>query len=86
MRYQARSLTWHGQAFRFEWIKHRNRRKPDCAWAVSRRGEFIGTMSCSPEITTREFDLRCHEWLVDLFTSPLGRHAPSNRSDSAQPY
>jgi hypothetical protein len=35
-------------------------------WAVSRRGEFIGTMSCSEEITTRDFDVRCSGWLGDL--------------------
>jgi hypothetical protein len=69
MRHQARSLTWQGQAFRFERTKLNDQRRLDCAWAVSRRGEFIATMSCSAEITTREFDLRCHQWLADLFTS-----------------
>jgi hypothetical protein len=53
--------------FRFERIEYKDRRKMDCAWAVLRRGEFIGTMNCSQEIPTREFDLRCHEWLSDLF-------------------
>jgi hypothetical protein len=68
MRYHSRSLRWQGQAFRFERIDRVSRRSPpDCTWAVSRRGEFIGTMHCPQEVSTKEFDLRCGEWLEDLF-------------------
>jgi hypothetical protein len=35
-------------------------------WAVSWRGEFIGTMPSSPKETTKEFELRCIRWLSDL--------------------
>lgn len=35
-------------------------------WAVSRPGEFIGTMHCPPEITTREFDIHGTQWLAEL--------------------
>jgi hypothetical protein len=34
---------------------------------VSRGGEFIGTMPCSPEVTTQDFDVRWLHWLADLF-------------------
>ncbi|MGH7516889.1 MAG: hypothetical protein ACREOC_05400 [Gemmatimonadales bacterium] len=39
-------------------------------WAVSRHGEFIGTMPSAPEETTKEFELRSIRWLADLL--PLG--------------
>ena len=67
MRYRTRSLAWHGQAFRFEQIKVPPQRFQDCTWAVSRQGEFIGTMNCAEEITTQEFDHRCNQWLAELF-------------------
>ena len=38
-------------------------------WAVSRNKEFIGTLPLRPEETTNEFEVRCTEWLKDLFGS-----------------
>jgi hypothetical protein len=35
-------------------------------WAVSRSGEFIGTMACPPEVTTKDFDVRGLRWLGEL--------------------
>jgi hypothetical protein len=61
-------LIWQGQAFRFERITSRTQPPPECVWAVHRRGEFIGTMNCSTEVTTREFDRRCTQWLGELFS------------------
>jgi len=59
------SIPWSGQSFRFErfpaWESG-----PEALWAVSRSSEFIGTMSCDEEITTREFEVRCERWLADL--------------------
>jgi hypothetical protein len=59
------SIPWSGQSFRFErfpaWESG-----PEALWAVSRASEFIGTMSCDEEITTREFEVRCERWLADL--------------------
>jgi hypothetical protein len=69
MRYRTRSLAWHGQAFYFERIRPPSQRFHDCTWAVSRQGEFIGTMNCADEITTNEFDRRCHQWLAELFST-----------------
>jgi hypothetical protein len=68
MRYRTRSLAWHGQAFHFEPIKAPYQRFHGCTWAVSRHGEFIGTMNCDEEITTSEFDHRCNQWLAELFS------------------
>jgi hypothetical protein len=71
MHHGTRSVRWSGQSFRFErfpaWESD-----PDSLWAVSREGEFIGTMSCDGEITTSEFEVICQRWLTDL----LGARAP----------
>ena len=66
MRESPRVVVWRGQEFRFERLKnggHRADRDP--LWAVSRHGEFIGTMPCAQE-TTKEFDVRSIRWLADL--------------------
>lgn len=68
MRYPTRSLAWHGEAFHFERIKPPQPYVKDSTWAVSRHGEFIGTMNCAEEITTSEFDRRCSQWLSELFS------------------
>ncbi len=67
MRYGTRSLAWHGEAFHFERISLPQQHLKDSTWAVSRHGEFIGTMNCADEITTNEFDHRCNQWLAELF-------------------
>lgn len=69
MRHRSRFVSYAGQAFSFERL---NGEKSGLTWAVSRRGEFIGTMTCTDEITTNEFDVRCTAWLQDL----LGTRSP----------
>lgn len=65
MREGPRIVTWRGAQFSFERLKNGGDRSP--VWAVSRRGEFIGTMPCaSHEETTKEFDVRCVGWLATL--------------------
>jgi hypothetical protein len=67
MRARSRSLTWRGQTFRFQYLSSTAVPRSDAAlWAVSRAGEFIGTMPCSPEVTTKDFDLRGIHWLAEL--------------------
>ena len=65
MRYHIRSITWHGEAFQFQQLPV-DRVDTPVQWAVRRHGEFIGTMPCSPQVTTKEFDVRCTRWLRDL--------------------
>jgi hypothetical protein len=65
MRYRTRSITWHGEAFQFQPLPAARGDDPE-QWAVRRHGEFIGTMPCSSQVTTRDFDLRCHRWLGEL--------------------
>jgi hypothetical protein len=68
MRDGTRSLAWRGQAFRFQRLI--SDPQVDALWAVWRRGEFIGTMACSSEVTTKDFDLRGTRWLAELLDAP----------------
>jgi hypothetical protein len=75
MHARTRSLIWHDQAFRFQYLPAPDRDSETSLWAVSRKGEFIGMMACSPEVTTRDFDLRGLQWLGELLgTSEAGRN------------
>lgn len=69
MRYRRRSVSYAGQPYSFERIERWESGTKRIIWAVSRRGEFIGTMNSTEEITTKEFDVRCTQWLAEL----LGR-------------
>ena len=67
MRYRTRSIAWEGQHFQFQRLRPKDSLVEQAAqWAVSRRGEFIGTMPCPEQVTTSEFELRCFRWLADL--------------------
>jgi len=75
MRHLSRSIIWHDEAFHFERLQSTAPASDAPLWAVSRGGEFIGTMPCSPEVTTGDFDVRCLRWLSELLgTHPSGRH------------
>jgi hypothetical protein len=76
MHHHTRSLTWRGESFRFEHLQSRGISSDPPQWAVSRRGEFIGTMSCGGDLTMEEFDRRCVGWLREL----LGPARRSTRS------
>jgi hypothetical protein len=69
MRHHTLSITWHGQAFHFELLNSRASSKETPLWAVSHKGEFIGTMPCSPEVTTKDFEVRGLRWLGELLGS-----------------
>jgi hypothetical protein len=71
MTYRGRSITWHGQAFHFERMQPKESTGDPSMWAVSRGGEFIGTMPCSPEVTTKEFEVRGLCWLGELLGPPV---------------
>jgi hypothetical protein len=66
MRHRNQSISWHGQVFHFERLNPKASSGETPLWAVSRRGEFIGTMPCSPEVTTKEFVVRGLRWLGEL--------------------
>jgi hypothetical protein len=68
MRHSIHCVIWGHRAYRFERFSTR-RGAETSEWAVCRGLEFIGTMSCSADLTTGEFDVRCSAWLTDL----LGR-------------
>ena len=71
MRHHSQSLTWHGQAFHFERLHPKASNGETPLWAVSRRGEFIGTMPCSPEVTTKDFEVCSLRWLGELLGASL---------------
>ena len=76
MRWRTRSITWHGQSFRFQLLALPENPETDTGqWAVHRSGEFIGTMPCSSEVNTRDFDVRSMRWLTELLGNAVGRHA-----------
>jgi hypothetical protein len=67
MRYNTRSIAWHGQDYHFEKLERGTSSGHQTAeWAVWRRGEFIGTMPSETEESTKEFELRCTRWLREL--------------------
>ncbi len=71
MRQGPRTVRWRDREFCFEPFRGRDSwSETSPVWAVSRHGEFIGTMPSAPEETTKEFELRSIRWLADLL--PLG--------------
>ncbi len=66
MRYRTRSVSWHGQTFRFQCLRPKDNANDPPDWAVSHGQEFIGMMPCTLEVTTKEFDMRCAQWLAEL--------------------
>jgi hypothetical protein len=71
MLYRRRSVSYAGQPFSFERIERWELGESRVTWAVSHRGEFIGTMTSAEEITASDFDVRCTRWLADLLGSSL---------------
>jgi hypothetical protein len=62
-----RYVQWHGVRYTAEPLKTLARVSSlPPLWAISRRGEFIGTLPMRPDETTKEFDVRCIAWLQDL--------------------
>jgi hypothetical protein len=61
-------VEWQGECYTAEPLKsmYRVTSLPP-VWAVSHHGEFIGTLPCRSEETTKEFEIRCIAWLRDLY-------------------
>ena len=68
MRSGRQLVEWQDRRYTAEPLKsaHRFTSLPP-VWAVSRGGEFIGTLACRPEETTKEFEVRCVAWLRELY-------------------
>jgi hypothetical protein len=65
-----RSVEWQGERFNAQPLNSLSRvTSLPPLWAVSRRGEFIGTLPSRSEETTEEFEIRCLAWLRDLYGS-----------------
>ena len=61
------TFTWQGRAFWFERLGRLAVHDRIDQWAVSRGGEFVGTMLCAVGIRARDFEDCCDGWLNDLF-------------------
>jgi hypothetical protein len=72
MRQRSRSIIWQGQAFHFQCLQREPSSRETPVWAVSRSGEFIGTMACAAEVTTKDFDVRGLRWLGELLGDSPG--------------
>jgi hypothetical protein len=78
MRFDRHVVEWHGEYYTIEPLKTLPRVTPlSPIWAVSRRGEFIGTLPYRQDETTKEFEVRCLSWVRDL----LGPRYPSPATD-----
>lgn len=67
MRYDRHFVDWRGEHYEFERLRTRTRvTSLPPLWAVTRRGEFIGTMPYRPEESTKEFEVRATGWLTEL--------------------
>jgi hypothetical protein len=66
MSHRSFSVIWQGQAFHFERIHPKASGTEISVWAVSRGGEFVGTMPCALGITTKDFEVRGLRWLAEL--------------------
>jgi hypothetical protein len=75
MRHHFHSLIWRGTPFQFQRLGETATHARTAEWAVSRAGEFIGTMPCPAAATTREFEVRCLLWLGELFEPASGASA-----------
>jgi hypothetical protein len=80
MREAMRFVSWRGEQFHFDRLEEQQ----DLAdmgpvWAVSRRREFIGTMSGVQGETTKEFEVGCVSWLAALLG---GRSRASAKSST----
>jgi hypothetical protein len=71
MRATLHFVEWQGERYTVEPLRSRSRvTSLSPVWAVSRKGEFIGTLAYRVEESTKEFEVRCIAWLRDL----LGQH------------
>ena len=61
------SIQWRGLVYSAERLKTRTRVSSlPPLWAISRAGEFIGTLPYRDDETTKEFEVRCATWLAGL--------------------
>jgi hypothetical protein len=67
MRSARHIVEWHGEYYTVEPLKSLSRvTSLSPTWAVSRRGEFIGTLPYRLNETPEELAARCRIWLQEL--------------------
>jgi hypothetical protein len=73
MSHAAHSLIWRGTPYRVQRLRGSLQVPGVEEWAVSRSGEFIGTMSAPAHLTPRELAAHCFLWLDELLTPAAGQ-------------
>ena len=68
MRSTRHIVEWHGERYTVELLIGSSPVTSPFpkVWAVSRRGEFIGTIPCEPQEADEQFEQRCARWMADL--------------------
>jgi hypothetical protein len=66
MHEHTKSISWRGDSFLFQRLVSDRPDIDTALWAVFRHREFIGTMFCPTDVTTREFEVRGRSWVQDL--------------------
>jgi len=69
MRSGRHLVEWQGERYTVEPLRSQRATSLPPVWAVSRKGEFIGTLPSRSEESTKEFEVRCVAWLRDLYRS-----------------
>jgi hypothetical protein len=77
MRSTRHIVEWYGEHFGLQLLKGNSPLQylPP-VWAVSRGGEFIGTLPFRPDETAEELEIRCTGWLRDLLGTPRAGSPP----------
>ena len=72
---RTRTISWRGRTYSFQRLQDAGVAGIAEEWAVLRGGEFIGMLQCATALSTRDFDLRCLQWLTELL-GPRGEPHP----------
>ena len=79
MRFARHFVEWSGERYTVELLRSFSPiTMLSPVWAVSRRGEFIGTLSYKSDETTEALEARCLSWLQDLLGTPTPAARPKS--------
>ena len=78
MRFARHFVEWYGERYTVELLRSFSPITVlSPVWAVSRRGEFIGTLPYKADEPAEELEARCVGWVRDLLGTPeLRAHTP----------
>jgi hypothetical protein len=80
LRFTRHFVEWYGERYTVELLRSFSPvTMLSPVWAVSRRGEFVGTLPYKADETTELLENRCLRWLQDLLgvSAPVARPWPA---------